>query len=190
MRDAEELFQNIVRPRLGALHATARRYTAREADACDLVQETLLRAWRNFAPTEERGYRASWLFVIMRNIAFEWHRTSQHRVKIAFVADQELTELSAVDLREPLPELVSMSEEQFREFLDDTIAAALDALSPAFREVLILSVAGGLTYREIACVVDCPVGTVMSRAARARREPRERLAGLAAHRRLAREPKA
>ena len=62
-----------------------------------------------------------------------------------------------------------MSEEQFREFLDDKIAAALDALDPPFREVIILSVAGDLTYKEVAAVLDCPVGTVMSRMARARR---------------------
>ena len=82
-----------------------------------------------------------------------------------------------------------MDERQFREFLDDKIAAALSALDPPFREVIVLSVAGGLSYREIAQVLDCPVGTVMSRMARARRTLRERLAQCAHPRARARENK-
>jgi len=69
-----------------------------------------------------------------------------------------------------------MSEEQFREFLDATIAQALDALEAPAREIVILSVAADLSYREIAEVLDCPIGTVMSRMARARRALREHLA--------------
>jgi RNA polymerase sigma-70 factor (ECF subfamily) len=69
-----------------------------------------------------------------------------------------------------------MDEARFREFLDDTIVAAFDKLPPAFREVVVLSVAGGLNYREIAEVLDRPVGTVMSGMARARRALREALA--------------
>ena len=57
--------------------------------------------------------------------------------------------------------------------------AALDALEPSFREVVVLSVVGDLTYREVAQVLDCPMGTVMSRMARARRALRERLADYA-----------
>ena len=80
-----------------------------------------------------------------------------------------------------------MSEAAFRELLDDRLTRALDALAPAFREVVILSVAGDLTYREIARVLDCPVGTVMSRMARARRALRERLADVAGVRPTTRE---
>ncbi len=80
-----------------------------------------------------------------------------------------------------------MDEERFREFLDERLVAALDALEPAFREVIILSVASGLNYREIAEVIGCPVGTVMSRMARARRALRERLGDLAQSQRWVRE---
>ena len=80
------------------------------------------------------------------------------------------------DLQDPFPTFGSMSEEEFRDFLGERLVCAWDALNPVFREVMILSICGDLSYREIAEVLDCPIGTAMSRAARARRELREHLA--------------
>ena len=177
-RPSEE-FLRYVRPQWRGLHVVARRYVAGEEDARDLVQETLLRAWKSFAPTQERTYNRAWLFVIMRSAVIDWQRTSARRVKLVPASDAELTELAPADLTEPLAPLPSMDEERFREFLDDRLVTALDSLEPTFREVVILSVAGDLTYREIAEVLDCPVGTVMSRMARARRTLRENLAAVA-----------
>ena len=178
-----------VRPHWSRLHVVARRYAVNEADAVDLVQETLLRAWRAYAPTESGGYTRAWLLTIMRNIVFEWQRAAGRRVRLVVAPLAELTELapSDPDLSDPvgpLTALPSWSEARFREFLDDRIVIALDALNPAFREVLVLAAAGGLSYREIAEVLDCPVGTVMSRMARARRELRARIADLAPSTRL------
>jgi RNA polymerase sigma-70 factor (ECF subfamily) len=101
------------------------------------------------------------------------------RVRIVPHDQAELTELAAVDLSEPLLPLPSMDEASFYEFLDDRIVAALELLEPQYREVIVLSVAGGLNYREIGEVLDCPIGTVMSRMARARRALREQLADYA-----------
>ena len=172
-------FLRVIRPHWKSLHLVARRYGARGEDARDLVQESLLRAWRNFSPTEERTYRKAWLFVILRNVAVDWHRTATRRIVLEPVTHAELTELVPTEPADPFPPLPAMDEERFREFLDDRIAAAVDALDAPFREVVWLSVAGDLTYREIADVLDCPVGTVMSRMARARRALRERLADFA-----------
>ena len=95
-------------------------------------------------------------------------------------SDTELTEALPTDLTEPFaPAPNLLDEERFREFLDDHLAAALDGLEPIFREVIVMSVAGGLNYREIGEVLDCPVGTVMSRMARARRSLREGLSSFA-----------
>lgn len=179
MSTPAELFLEYVRPRWRRLHLVARRYTARLQDADDLVQETLLRAWGGFSPGDERTYRPAWLFVILRNVAYEWHRTAKRKVTLVPVPDAELTEIAACDPSEPFCLLPPMDEDRFREFLDDRIVAALDALDAPFREVVILSVAAGLTYRQIAEVLDCPVGTVMSRMARARRALRERLVAFA-----------
>lgn len=172
-------FARFVQPHWQRLHLVARRYGAREHDAQDLVQETLLRAWRNFALTHERSYGRAWLFVIMRNVACEWRRTAQRRIRLAPDIGSDLTEVVADDASAPLSPLPAMGEHEFREFLDDRVAAALDDLDASFREVVVLSVAGGLNYREIAEVLDCPLGTVMSRMGRARRTLRERLAGYA-----------
>ncbi len=179
MTTPADAFLRFVRPHWQRLHAVARQHVGREADAHDLVQEVLLRAWRAYAPTDERGYGRAWLLTIMRNIVLEWQRTASRRVRLTLMESAELTELAQSDPADPLAALPALSEEAFRELLDDRLTRALDALDPAFREVVILSVAGDLTYREIAQVLDCPVGTVMSRMARARRALRERLADLA-----------
>lgn len=179
MNETAGAFLRYVRPHWKPLHAVARRYAADPESARDLVQETLLRAWRGFSPAEAGAYKASWLFVIMRNIALDWQRAAQRRIKLSPSSHAELTEVAPDDPIGPFAPLPGMSEERFREFLDDKIAAALDTLDPPFREVIILSVAGDLTYQEVAAVLDCPVGTVMSRMARARRTLREQLSQFA-----------
>lgn len=175
MDHASQEFLNYVRPHWRRLHLIARQYVAL-ADAPDLVQETLLRAWRNFSPAGDRVYQRAWLLVILRNVVLEWQRTARRRIRLTVVSDTELTEVASSDPGELLAAIPAMNEAQFRELLDDRLAAALDALEPVYREVLVLSVAGDLSYREIAEVLGCPVGTVMSRMGRARRFLRERLA--------------
>lgn len=185
MDASAELFLSYVRPHWQRLHVVARQYVHEDQTAADLVQETLLRAWRSFSPAEASAYRRAWLFVILRNVAWERARNDQRRPRVTSMSEAELTELAAPDPAEPFCPLPNLSEAAFREFLDDRIAAALDALEPSFREVLVLSVAGDLSYREIAEALDCPLGTVMSRMARARRALRERLAEFAAARQAA-----
>lgn len=169
----------LVRPCRRRLHLVARHYVHSAENARELVQETLLRAWAAYNPGEDRSYREGWLFVIQRRVAAEWARHAHRRVTLEPVEHDELTELVGTELSEPFEALPSSTEDQFREFLDERVATAFDALEAPFREVVLLSVAADLNYREIAEVLDCPVGTVMSRMARARRALRERLAGFA-----------
>ena len=176
MENQTDIFMRYIQPHWKVLHFVARQYTVSETDASDLVQETLLKAWKSFSSTEEREYRRAWLFVIMRNIVLDWQKRDKHRIKLYLVAHSELTEIAATDLNEPLCQMPVMDEERFLQFVDDRIIAALDAIDPVFREVIILSAAGGLKYIEIAKVLDCPLGTVMSRMARARKKLRECLA--------------
>lgn len=176
MESLANAFERFVAPHLQRLAAVARQYARTPADASDLVQETLLRAWRDFSPTHEASYRRAWLVVILRHVAIDWSRAAQRRIRAVPLEEAELTEVLPADSSEPFAPLPSMDEARFREFLDDRLAAALDALPATFREVIVLSVAGGLNYREIAEVLDCPVGTVMSRMGRARRALRAQLA--------------
>lgn len=179
MKESGHLFLQYVRPHWRSLNAVARRYTRDRDNARDLVQETLLRGWRHYSDNLSGNYSRGWLLAILRNVAAEWQRAARRRVTLVPMPHTELTELVPTDLTEPFAPTPSMDEKRFREFLDDHLAAALDRLEPAFREVVVLSVAGGLTYREVAQVLDCPVGTVMSRMARARRAIREQLADVA-----------
>ncbi len=176
MGESKRAFLAHVQPLSRKLDLVARQYAGTGPDACDLVQETLLRGWRSFSPDDERTYSPAWLFVIMRNIAYEWRRVAGRRIRLVPLPESELTDVEAFEPGAPLVPLAPMNEQQFREFLDDHILGALDDIEPSFREVLLLSVAGDLTYREISRVLDCPLGTVMSRMARARRQLRERLA--------------
>ena len=176
MGESKRAFLAHVQPLSRKLDLVARQYAGTGPDACDLVQETLLRAWQHFSSAEQTAFPAAWLFVIMRNIAYEWRRVAGRRIRLVPVPESELTDVEAVEPGAPLLPLPPMDEQRFREFLDDRILAALDDIEPSFREVLLLSVAGELTYREISRVLDCPLGTVMSRMARARRQLRERLA--------------
>ncbi len=179
MESQTDIFTQYIRPHWKALHIVARQYVTSEADASDLVQETLLKAWKSFSSTEEKEYSRAWLFVIMRNAALDWQKMNKRRIKLFLVPHSELTEIAASDLNEPLCQMPVMDEERFLQFVDDHIVAALDTIDPAFREVIILSAAGGLKYSEIAQVLDCPMGTVMSRMARARSRLREYLADFA-----------
>ncbi len=179
MENQTDIFMRYIQPHWKVLHIVARQYAVSKADASDLVQETLLKAWKSFSSTEEREYRRAWLFVIMRNVAIDWQKRNKHRIKLSLVAHSELTEIAASDLNDPLCQMPVMDEGRFLQFVDDRIIAALDAIDPAFREVIILSAAGGLKYIEIAKVLDCPLGTVMSRMARARKKLRECLADFA-----------
>lgn len=180
---AKKRFLEFIRPHLRRMHVVARQYVSGASEADDLVQESLLRAWRSFSLAQERTYQRAWLFTILRNVAWEWHRTATRRVRLITFPDSELTEVASQDPEEPFAQLRAMDESRFREFLDDRIVAALEALEPQFREVVVLSVAGELSYREVAEVLGCPVGTVMSRMARARRTLREQLAEFAQPRR-------
>ena len=178
MQGQADIFMHYVQPHWNGLHFAARQYARSKEDASDLVQETLLRAWKNFSPVGEKEYRRAWLFTIMRNVVVDWQRTNKRRIRLHLLPHSELTEIAPLSLADPFCPMPAMDEERFLQFLDDSIVAALDCLDPPFREVIILSVVGELNYREIAEVLDCPVGTVMSRMARARRMLRERLADL------------
>jgi RNA polymerase sigma-70 factor (ECF subfamily) len=179
MENQTDIFMKYIQPHGKALHLVARQYVMSEADVSDLVQETLLKAWKSFSSTEEREYCRTWLFVIMRNVAIDWQKKNKRRIKLSLVAHSELTEIAESDLNEPFCQMPVMDEERFLQFVDDHIVSALDAIDPAFREVIILFAAGGLKYSEIAQVLDCPIGTVMSRMARARIRLRKYLADFA-----------
>lgn len=154
-------FRELVEPEIEVLLRVAASITANRADAEDLVQETLLRAYRAIDRFDGRHPRA-WLLTILRNTNANLHR----RQRPGTIGDWET-------LRTARPafgraELPSAEET----FVDNELAAPLEAavraLDPRFRTALILVDVHDLSYAEAAAVMGVPVGTVMSRLSRAR----------------------
>jgi RNA polymerase sigma-70 factor, ECF subfamily len=155
--DAEAL------PHLDALYRVALRLTGDPTQAEDLVQDTMLkayRAWQQYRPgTNAKG----WLLTILRNTFINDYR----RRKLEPVA----TDLEAIEPHAIYRAVEDVDPEGafFSKIVDEKVLEAIDALPPDFREVLVLSDMEGLRYGEIAEALKVPVGTVKSRLFRARR---------------------
>lgn len=153
-------FETTALPHLDVLYRVALRLTGDAAAAEDLVQETMLRAWRAWGSFRPGSNARAWLVTILRNQFINAWRARQR-------APQQ------VDV-EAIPELPDVGDPDpegrfFAGLVDDEVLAALDALPPDFREVVVLSDLEGLPYAEVAEALDIPVGTVKSRLFRARR---------------------
>jgi RNA polymerase sigma-70 factor (ECF subfamily) len=151
-------FESTVTPYLDAAYNLARWLTGRDEDAQDVVQEALLRAFKFFDGFRGGDSRA-WLLAIVRNTAYTWLR--QNRAAQMLSWDDEMhTEALTDD-----------AEEDVIQSLDhQALHQAIAALPIAFREVVILHDLEGLAYKEVAAVANIPIGTVMSRLARARKQ--------------------
>jgi RNA polymerase sigma-70 factor (ECF subfamily) len=154
---------------LNGLYGYAMVLSRNRAEAEDLVQETCLRALRGLDRLRADGSAKSWLFTILRNI---WLNQLRHRHTAP-----ELIEIDAegngasqpVDAtQDPHADYVSQAERE-------QVRAAIQHLPVEFRETIILREYEELSYQEIAALLDCPPGTVMSRLARARSKLRELL---------------
>ena len=164
-----ERFEAIVLPHLDAAYTLARYLTRNDQDAQDVVQDAYLRALEYFGGFRgaESGDARAWVLAIVRNTAHTWHR--RHRADaLATEFDEELHS-EAVAGDHPAAALE-------RDTARESVRQALERLGPEFREVIVLREIEGLSYKEISDVTGAPVGTVMSRLARARRRLREALA--------------
>ncbi|HKC48866.1 MAG TPA: sigma-70 family RNA polymerase sigma factor [Gemmatimonadales bacterium] len=148
---------------LDALYRVALRLTGNASDAEDLVQETMLRAYRSWDRYTPGTNAKGWLLTILRHLFInEYRRRSRH------------PETVDVDTIEPFALFQEVQEEDpqgafFDKIVDDEVLRAVDQLPEAFREAVTLSDVEGLSYEEVAKVLDVPVGTVKSRLYRGRR---------------------
>jgi RNA polymerase sigma-70 factor (ECF subfamily) len=170
LREDEKLarFEQAILPHLDAAYNLARWLARNGHDAEDVVQEACLRAYQFFDGFHGADGRA-WLLTIVRNTCYTWLERNRAR-EPAMTFDEE--KHSTADPAASPDRLLLQTEDR------QLLRAALEALPPEYREVIVLRELEGLSYKEVAAVAGIPLGTVMSRLARARERLQQ---GLAKH---------
>jgi RNA polymerase sigma-70 factor (ECF subfamily) len=159
-------FEHVVLPHLGAAYNLARWLTRNDQDAEDVVQEACLRAFR-FVGGFYGGDSRAWLLTIVRNTCYTWLR--HNRVyELTTPFDEAIHDVEC-DALNPETLLLHNADQQL-------LKQALEELPVEFREVVVLRELEGLSYKEIGVIADIPLGTVMSRLARARKRLQHDLA--------------
>ena len=158
-------FEAAVLLHLNAAYTLARYLTRRSGSAEDIVQEALLRAYRSFDSQRGDNVRA-WLLAIVRNCFLTWKaRDGERSGDWSFDDEGELASKAGEDGQDnENPELILIQHEE-----NSAIRSLVEGLPHLFREVLVLRDIEDMSYREIADITGVPIGTVMSRLARARK---------------------
>ena len=154
-------------PHFREIYRAAFRLVRRPAEAEDLSQEVFLQAWKSFDRFERGTNCRAWLYRILWNVH---HQKLRKKVPVPLGAEGEARLAETLAAEPPTP----------TEIKDGEVAAALDAVSPEHRQILLLSDVEEFTYKEIAGILRVPIGTVMSRLSRARAALREKVRGTSA----------
>ena len=166
--DLAARFAREAEPLLDVLMRGARRLARSNADAEDLLQDTLLHAYAGFGTFQENSNLKAWLFRILYNRWVSTYRSKQSRpleVLTDEITERDLADSAETEMLDALP--------------DNEIKAAMDALPEGFRTVVYYADVQGYTYAETAAILNIPHGTVMSRASRGRKRLRIALAHVA-----------
>ena len=183
--DRSREFEEVALVHLDALYRSALRLTHNRAEAEDLVQEACLRGFKNFHRFNPGTSCRAWLFTIMRNAFLNRLRRAGRELlgEDSSAAESALDRVTASAPARDNPE-----EEFFQTVLHGDVDRALRSLPLVFREAVILADLEGLSYKEVAQVLGCPAGTVMSRLARGRQFLRQALGQFARERGYVKEP--
>jgi RNA polymerase sigma-70 factor (ECF subfamily) len=166
-----------------SLYSTALRMTRNQSDAEDLVQETYLKAFRSYGSFETGTNLKAWLFRILTNTFINTYRAKQRRPQ-----ESDLGSVEDLFLYKRLPLLAGLSESAEDQLLDLFPAAevreAIENLPETFLLPMLLNDVEGFSYKEVAEILDIPIGTVMSRLHRGRKTMQEALYDYASKRHL------
>src|ERR1700749_339078 len=163
-------FSELAMEYMGSLYSAALRMTRNPSDAEDLVQETYLKAYRAFGSFKEGTNLKAWLYRILTNTFINSYRARKRRPE-----QTELDDVEDLYLYRRLGGLEAVSagrsaeEEVLEHFTESDIKAAVESLPEQFRMAVLLADVEGFSYKEIAEILDVPIGTVMSRLHRGRR---------------------
>ena len=169
-----ERFERDALPMLDLIYAGALRMTRNPSDAEDLVQETFAKAYRSFKSFEEGTNLKAWLFRILTNTFINQYRKNQRGPAIDPTEQIEDWQMARAE-RHTSGGLKSAETEALENLPNDIISNALNSIPEDFRNVVYLSDVDGFAYKEIAAILEIPVGTVMSRLSRGRKLLRELL---------------
>ena len=167
---ARETFSDDAMQYAPQLFSTALRMTRNRSDAEDLVQETFIKAWRAFDSYQQGTNLRAWLFRIMTNTYI-----NKYNAQLRKPLETELDEVEELFLFKRLgafdqSKMNQSAEDQMLEmFTDDEVKKAIEELPDGFRIPLLMSDVEGFSYKEIAEILDVPIGTVMSRLHRGRK---------------------
>jgi RNA polymerase sigma-70 factor (ECF subfamily) len=164
---------------LDQLYGAALRMTRNPADAEDVVQDTYAKAFASFHQFKPGTNLKAWLYRILTNTYINSYRKAQRQPQISGGEDVEDWQLAKAASHDSVG-LQSAEAEALASIPDTVITKALEGLSPEFRQVVLLADVEGFAYKEIAEIMDTPIGTVMSRLNRGRAQLRKSLAGYAA----------
>ena len=162
-------FNSQVMPFVDSLYNTAYRMTRSAEDAEDLVQETYFKAYKYYDKFEEGTNFKAWLFKIMKNTFINNYRKKQQAPALSDFAEIEESFENQLSEDSTRQQLKNPEEELLENVLDEDVQQALDKLPPDYRMVVLLADLEGFSYKEIAEIMDCPAGTVMSRLFRGRK---------------------
>ena len=169
----EERFEREALPMMPELYAGAVRLTRNPSDAEDLLQEAFLRAYRAFSSFEEGTNLRAWLYRILTNAYINIYRKKQREPQM--VSSDEVDEWYLYDQLAESGREPSAEAEVLESLPDEEVQEALAALPEQFRLAVLLADVEGFSYKEIAEILDIPIGTVMSRLHRGRRALEKRL---------------
>lgn len=171
------------------LYSAALRMTRNSADAEDLVQETFLKAYRSFRTYEEGSNLRAWLYRILTNTFINTYRAKQRRPTETDLDDvEDLYLYRRLGSMETALAARSAEDTMFELFTDDEVKAALEDLPENFRLPVLLADVEGFSYKEIAEMLEIPIGTVMSRLHRGRKAMQKALFEFARARGLVSDP--
>jgi RNA polymerase sigma-70 factor (ECF subfamily) len=161
-------FDSLVMPYLDSLYNTAYRMTRSAEDAEDLVQETYFKAYKYYDKFEEGTNLKAWLFKILKNTFINNYRKKKLEPKSVEFSDIE-DSFEKIVRHDPEEQPRDPESRFLANVMDEGVKKALEALPSDYRMVVILADLEDFSYKEIAEILECPVGTVMSRLYRGRK---------------------
>ncbi len=164
IRKQEDFNEEII-PHLDALYNFALRLTTDPNDAEDLVQDTIVKAYRFFSSYEKGTNAKAWLFRILKNSYINNYRKKSKKPQ---QVDYDEVSTFYETVRAERTDTSDLEDKMYRDLMDDDITGALEELPEDFRTVVLLCDVEGFTYEEIANMLDVPIGTIRSRLHRGR----------------------